>query len=306
MRPVSGPWGGGNQWLVQLVSHLRTSGYEVIFDLRGEVDCIVVGNVRGISFGRDDIAEYRRRCPTVRCLHCIQDNDLHREDGNVDVALAEVDTVADFTVFVSDWLRAHHAERWFDSSRPHSVIHHAADPAIFHPVRSTPMTPGGTMRIVTHHWSAHRRKGFDVYAEVDRLIAAGELPDTELWMMGRWPKDIEWKAARTIPPRVGPEVASVLREAHVYLTASRFESCGMHVLEGAQCGLPVLYHVDGGGYVEIASRFGIALRDDIVGTIGDMREQYPDLRRRVLLEAPSGDAMCAQYRRVIQQLLARR
>jgi hypothetical protein len=76
----------------------------------------------------------------------------------------------------------------------------------------------------------------------------------------------------------------------------------MHYVEGAQCGLPVLYHEDGGGIVERALRYGIGYRDDVAGAIGEMRERYPELRRRVLQEPPSGDAMSDAYERLIGAL----
>jgi glycosyltransferase involved in cell wall biosynthesis len=304
VRPVSGSWGGGNQWLIQLTRHLRESGYAVAFDLKRPVDCIIVANVRGITFGTAEIAAYRSRHPGVRCLHCVHDNDAHRSGGDVDRAVEAIDAHADHTVFVSEWLRDYHAERWFDRSRTHSVIQDAADPAIFHPFGSEPLRPGEPMRLVTHHWSANPNKGFEVYGRVGRLISAGELPDVELTVIGRWPGNIEWGAARTYPPTTGQRLADLLRSAHVYFTASLWEAAGMHFIEGAQCGLPLIYHEDGGGIVEIGRHFGIAFRDDPASAIRDMRDRYDVLRRHVLENAPAGDAMCARYRRVIQQLLA--
>ena len=40
----------------------------------------------------------------------------------MDRFLAESNRVADHTVFVSEWLRDYHGERWFDLGKPHSVI----------------------------------------------------------------------------------------------------------------------------------------------------------------------------------------
>jgi hypothetical protein len=77
----------------------------------------------------------------------------------------------------------------------------------------------------------------------------------------------------------------------------------MHHVEGAQCGLPVLYHEDGGGIVELASRYGIGYRDDVAGAISEMRKRYGELRQAVLEHAPSGDLMCARYGELIQTLL---
>jgi glycosyltransferase involved in cell wall biosynthesis len=306
MHPLERPWGGGNWWLAQVARYLRESGHDVRFDLGDAADCIVVVDPRiggNVGFGADAIEAYRELHPEARCLHRINECDLRKGTNEIDALLAEANRVADHTVFISDWLRDYHADRWFDPARPHSVVHNGADPQIFHPSGSDELEPGGTMRIVTHHWSDNPMKGFDVYQEVDRLIAAGELEDVELWVIGRWPSACDWRAARTFPPTTGRELADLLRQGHVYLTASRWEPGGMHHVEGAQCGLPVIYHEDGGGIVEMASRYGIGYRDDAAGAVCEMRERYDELRKRVLEQAPSGDVMCARYQELIQSQL---
>ena len=309
MRPVDHPWGGGNQWLDQLGRRLRSSGYDVRHDLRHDLRrgpgrvVLVDPRVGGtVTFGADEIAALKERDPAVRCLHRVNECDLRKGTNDIDELLARANPVADHTVFISGWLRDYHAERWFDVSRPHSVILNGADPEVFHPDGSAELEPGGTMRLVTHHWSANPLKGFDVYEQVDGLIADGRLKDVELWVIGRWPDDHEWQAARTFPPVTGHELAGLLRQCHVYLTASRWEPGGMHHVEGAQCGLPVLYHEDGGGIVELASRYGIGYRDDVAGAIEQMRGRYPELRQRVLQQPPSGAAMCAAYEHVLESL----
>jgi glycosyltransferase involved in cell wall biosynthesis len=307
MRPLREPWGGGNWWLAQVTRDLRDAGYRVRFDLRRApsrvvlVDPRVGGNVR---FGPDEIEAFKAQQQGARCLHRINECDLRKGTNEIDALLANANRVADHTVFISEWLRDHHAERWFDPGRPHSVVLNGADPAVFNPGGGARLEPGRPLRRVTHHWSDNQMKGFDVYQEVDRLIASGELRDVELWVIGRWPRSCEWTAARTFPPTTGRELADLLRQCHVYLTASRFEPGGMHHVEGAQCGLPVLYHEDGGGIVEMASRYGIGFRDDVGGAIVEVRARYAELRERVLEFAPSGDAMCTAYRGLIDALLS--
>ena len=307
MRPVEHAWGGGNQWLDQVTRALRAAGYEIRFDLRWEPACIVLVDPRAggtVVFGADEIARHKQRHPGTPCLHRVNECDLRKGTDDVDALLAGANRVADHTVFISAWLRDYHAERWFDLERPHSVILNGADPRLFSPEGSAELEPGEPMRIVTHHWSDNPLKGFDVYEQVDRLIASGELAETELHVIGRWPGSIEWRSARTFPPATGEELAARLRSCHVYLTASRFEPGGMHHVEGAQCGLPVLYHEDGGGIVETAGRYGIGYRDGVAAAVAEMRERYPELRRRVLAEAPNGDAMAAAYRELIESLIS--
>ena len=189
-------------------------------------------------------------------------------------------------------------------ARPHSVIINGADSAVFHPIGSAAFEPNGPLRLVTHHWSDNWLKGFKVYAEVDRLIAEGLLPDVELWVIGRWPQEIQWRAARTFPPANGEALARLLRQCHAYLTASLWEPGGMHFIEGIQCGLPVAYHEDGGGIVEVASRYGIGFRDDPAAAIAALRERYASLRMAALTDPPSGDEMGLRYRKLVQRVLA--
>lgn len=306
-KPLAGPYGGGNQWVTQLSTYLRRCGYAVRFDLRGPVDCLMLTHA-GLSgklrFGVEEIRALREREPRVRCIQRINDNDQRKGTQDMNRRLAETNAVADHTVFVSEWLRDHHAERWFDRTRPHSAILNGADPAAFHPIGGSVWDGRAPLRIVTHHWSDNWAKGFHAYRALDALIADGRLPGVELCVIGRWPAEIEWRAARTFPPCSGAELGARLREHHVYLTASLWEPGAMHPVEGLQCGLPLLYHEDTGGTVEIGRRFGIPFRDDLPAAITSMRERYTELRRSVIAAPPSGDLMCLEYRRLIQRVLA--
>jgi glycosyltransferase involved in cell wall biosynthesis len=307
LRPVYSSWGGGNQWLTQMVRYLRGSGYSVRFDLAGEVDCVLLthfGLTGRTSFSLEALKDYLKSRPRVRVIHRVNDNDIRKQTAEMDRRLAQYDEVAHHTVFISAWLRDYHAARWFDAARPHSVIINGADAAVFHPIGGAVAAPGAPFRLVTHHWSDNLLKGFKVYAEVDRLISEGALPAVELWVIGRWPKEIQWRTARTFAPVNGEPLARLLRQCHAYLTASLWEPGGMHFIEGLQCGLPVAYHEDGGGIVEVASRFGVGFREDVGAAIAQLRERYPSLRRATLADPPSGDEMSLQYRKVVQQILA--
>ena len=309
MRPTSSPWGGGNQWLQQMLRYLTQRGYEVVFDLGRSVDAIVLVDPRVgglVRFGPDDVRAYKTRWPGVLCLHRVNECDARKGTDFVDALLARANAVADFTVFVSDWLRQYHVARWFDAARPNAVITNGADPAVFHPIGTERFAPTKPFRLVTHHWSDNWMKGFDVYRDVDGLIADGKLPETELWVIGRWPKELHWKTARTYGPVQGPALGALLRRCHAYLTASRWDPGPMHPVEGAQCGLPVVYHEDGGGAVELTRRYGVPFRADVGSAILEARARYEELRASVLRHAPSGDQMCLEYARVLGSLLAER
>jgi hypothetical protein len=161
---------------------------------------------------------------------------------------------------------------------------------------------GEPIRLVTHHWSDNWKKGFDVYREIDELIFGRLEGQYELWVIGRWPSDLKWKSARTFGPASGGKLAALLRQCHGYVSASRFEPGAMHVAEGLQCGLPLLYHRDSGGTVEQGRRYGVEISEDLEKTLKEFSSSLPVLRERLLALPPSGGRMAAEYFALIQML----
>jgi len=308
MRPEPGPWGGSSAFVKQLQWYLEHRGYRVVYNLKGSIDVIILTDPRDSlqnkTFGMEEIIRYRRENRTVKILHRINECDQRKATKFMDKLLADANGHADFTVFISDWLRGYHSERWFDAGRPHAVIYNGADPAIFHPIGSAAYRPEIPFRLVTHHWSNNPMKGFEVYRELDTLIAEGGIKGVEFWIIGRWPDDINWRSAVAFDPMDGQPLANKLRACHAYLTASLWEPCGMHHVEGAQCGLPLLYHADGGGIVEAGEKYGVGFREDIVSAIQTMQEHYTSYKDRVLRQMPSGDRMAFDYADIIQGLVA--
>jgi glycosyltransferase involved in cell wall biosynthesis len=289
---------------------MHYSGYEIVHNLRNGADGIVIqhnGLTGAMSFGFHEIAAAKRANPRLRVVHRINDNDIRKNTTEMDALMARYNSLADYTVFISEWLRDHHAAKWFDRSKPHACILNGADPSIFHPVGSAHWKKGGPFRLVTHHWADNPMKGFPQYAELDGLIARGELPGVELWVIGRWPRDLVWQAARTFPPCAGPELAALLRQCHGYITASLWEPGGMHFIEGLQCGLPIAFHKDGGGIPELAINYGVGFRgdrDDLAFAVRSLMDDYAYFRKKVLARPPGGDGMCLAYREIIQSVLA--
>lgn len=307
MRPVAGPWGGSSVFVRQLEACLRRRGFRVQYHLSGPVDVVVLIDPREDlefkTFGLEEIRACRRRNPALRVLHRINECDQRKKSNFMDELLRTANREADHTVFISEWLSGYFKARWFDSTRPHTVIYNGADPGIFHPVGQVRFQPGTPFRISTHHWSDNPMKGFPVYEELDRRLAEGALPGVEFWVIGRWPADIRWRAARTFPPASGHALAALLRQCHAHLTASLWEPCGMHHVEAAQCGLPVVFHEDGGGIVEAGRRYGLGFNEDPMAAIAALRDRYPEFRERVLADPPDGDAMAIRYANLIRDLM---
>ena len=307
MRPANGPFGGSSAFVSQLSAFLRRRGFKITFSLDRKVDLVVLidprDDLENLSFSLDEIRRYTKLNPQVALLHRINECDQRKSTSFMDPLLKAGNEHADYTVFISEWLRNYHSDRWFDTANPHDVIYNGADSAVFYPIGQTPPRPKESFRIVTHHWSPNVMKGFPVYVELDRLIAERKLSGVELWVIGRWPNDITWKSATTFGPMHGSKLAEKLRSCHAYVTGSLWEPCGMHHVEGAQCGLPLLYHVNGGGIVEAGEKYGIAYGDDVEHAVEEMRKHYEHYRVRLLDNIPSGERMCLEYAEVIQKLI---
>jgi glycosyltransferase involved in cell wall biosynthesis len=304
LRPRRSPYGGGNQFVAQLAESLSSAGYRVGYRLQRTSDVVILVDPRPelTTFALEQVVKHRLERPDAVVIHRVNECDLRKGSSGMDERLARANALADHTVFVSGWLRDHHAARWFDRGRPHSVVPPGADPAVFHPLGAEP--PADRYRVVTHHWSDNPMKGFAVYAEVDAAIAEGRLPGFELWLIGRWPAAIAWRVAMLHPPARGAALGALLRSCHGYLTASRFDPGPMHVVEGLQCGLPVAYHADGGGAAELAAAAGVAFTDDPLAALRELRARHTELRQRALAAPVSGRAMCEEWRQLVQRLLA--
>ena len=90
----------------------------------------------------------------------------------------------------------------------------------------------------------------------------------------------------------------------MYVTASRFEPCGMHHIEGSASGLPVLYHRDGGGINELCTRHGIEFGNfeeflEAVNFIKNNREEY---QAKIDYPYLSLDRCLSEYLKVIKEM----
>jgi glycosyltransferase involved in cell wall biosynthesis len=303
---TKGPFGGGNQWARMMARFLKCNKYKVTNKLKGKIDLIIMVDPREtkpFTFGIDDIVKYKTANNNVVILHRINECDKRKNTRYMDKMLKEANRYADFTVFVSNWLFAYHAKRWFDKKLAYKVINNAADNQIFNPFGREWGNRKKQLKLVTHHWSDNWNKGFRLYQEVDNLIEKKIIKNVELHIVGRWPNAIVWKTAHCVKPIAGIKLANYLKMCDLYITGSLYDPCGMHQVEAAQCGLPIIYTEDGGGNVEMASRYGVPLGDDIPKAINMAIENYAELCLNLIRNMPSSVSMLNAYALIIEKLL---
>lgn len=311
-RIAEGPWGGGNSFVRALAERLEGEGHTVTFALAdADIDLILLTDPRSrnplVTFTPGRVLRYlllRNRDAVV--VHRINECDERKGTSGMNALLRRANYAADHTVFIASWLKDLAVWRR-DLGRPASVILNGADARIFHAAGHRPWDGSGPLRLVTHHWGGHRMKGFDVYEQLDALL---DHPDwrgrIDFTYVGNLPAGFRFRHATHLQPLSGAPLAEALRRHHVYVTASVNEPAGMHHIEGALCGLPLLYR-NSGALPEYCAGFGIAFDGpDFPEALARMVETYPQRRARMPAYARTAEAMTAQYVALFADLLARR
>lgn len=312
MKLQEGPWGGGNQFGQALKQDFTRRGLEIVHDLKApDLDFILLCEPRRklkiSAYDDAEIFQYlARRNRRALVVHRINECDERKGTSGLNARLLRANLCADHTVFISDWLRRLFVSQGF-SGRSSSVILNGSDRSIFNPGGHIPWNGSGPLRLVTHHWSGHPMKGLDIYERLDRMI--GEPPwkgRFAFTYIGNVPKGFRFVNTRYIEPTSGRALADLLRENHVYVTASRNEPCGHHQNEGANCGLPVLY-LDSGGIPENVRDFGIGFTSETLeARLEEMVRRYAELQPRMASFPRSADRMAEEYHALLMELDGRR
>ena len=148
-------------------------------------------------------------------------------------------------------------------------------------------------------------KGIETYLYLDGLLEDEWMRRRfEFTYIGNIPNGIKFKNTRCIPVLAGKALADELRSHHVYLTAARWEACSMHQLEGACCGLPLLFIDEGGGAVECSKGFGIQFtKKTFVTSLFKMLELYEGFRQKMQEFPLNSTTMNRKYEEFIGGLL---
>jgi glycosyltransferase involved in cell wall biosynthesis len=257
------PWGGGVQFATGLSDFLNSIGHTVTNQYDPDVDIILMIDPRDDEgFGDiNHLLQYKSYLKSngknVKVVHRINDSDIARGTNFlVDLNIKANSIIADQTIFISEWLQNHYIEKGFTKNSV--VIRNGCNKDWFFPAVSK-NEHHEKIKVVTHHWSDNYNKGFDAYIELDKQLSFRN--DIEFTYVGRYYKGYTPKNTVIIDPLYGKALGEELRKHDVYLTSAKYEACGMHHIEASACGLPVIYHQDGGGINEMCKKHGIMFHD---------------------------------------------
>jgi len=299
--PANSAWGGGAHFVTNFSQFLEKAGHKVVFDLRENIDLIIMidprHNERGYSI--QDIVAYKQMFHNTKILHRVNECDKRKNTNFMDKLILLSNRVADHTVFISEWLQRYFSEKGF--SKDSDIIVNGCNVNHFYPSQNT--KPNEKIRVVTHHWSDNWLKGFDIYTEIDKYLHNND--DFEFTYVGRYFKGYTPQKTKTIEPLYGKQLGDELRSHDIYVTASRWEPCGMHHIEGAASGLPVLFHNHGGGINETCTKHGEVFYSfsDFISKLNLIKNNYQSYRDRIDLQQ-LGSTLCdAKYYDVILKMM---
>ena len=247
------PYGGGNQFIMNLVKYLESfPNIRVTYQLESKIDIYFIIDIRKGPFKQYSFQEiyHHKQQNGGMIIYRINDCDITREKCTLENMIVENIEKIDYLVFNSRFIKDFYVDKYdIFSSRPSQIIYNTANTIHFYP---KPQQMNTKLRIVTHHWSDNTNKGYQFYYDLHEYCRSRK--DIEFVMFGR-----KFADGFTNPPTVqgpykGQELGDRLRECDIYITASKYDSCPMHLLEGLACGLPVLYLDHPGGVKDICER----------------------------------------------------
>jgi len=278
----NGPFGGGNQFAINLKNFLEKNNVRVLDHLEDSgIDLILVTETRPYlqicAFDLVAAVQYARYHPAAVIVLRINECD-QRKSNKIKLLnqfiLAGAD-FADSVIFISAYLQNLFLREHPALAEKSTVILNGADKNIFHPTEQKIWNRKEPLRVVTHHWASNWNKGFDIYLYLDRLCGRELKNKIEFTFIGNLACGVKLKNTRVLPAQTGAALAASLSKNHIYLSASQNEPAGMHHIEGALCGLPLLYR-QSGGLPEYCQGFGVSFRGrkDFLAKLHNLRQNY--------------------------------
>jgi len=300
------PWGGGSHFITALFEYLTAKGHNVVFSLEDNIDIIFMFDPRPSAGGDcvNSIYQYKLFKPSTKVVQRINDTDIARPKDRpwrIDLLL-QANKIADHTIFISNWVKNHYIEKGFVKEKPNTVIINGCNSEWYYPEEKE--LDKKKIKLITHHWSDNFAKGFEIYNFLDKFVESNR--NIEFTYMGRYNSDYSPKNTTIIPPTYGPDVGKILRSQDIYVTAAKWEACGMHHIEGARCGLPVLYHVDGGAIPEVCKNYGLGFSSTVEfeHRLSDLISNIDSYRANINYDFLSIERCCSEYERVISGLIS--
>ena len=290
------PYGGGNQFMMALRKALKHQGVRVVVNRMSEDVDVHLCNSAWFDVSLFHNAIQKRR---IRMLHRIDGPiSLYRgadagEDGQVYALNRDFSSA---TIYQSGWCFERSVALGYEPVRP-LVIHNGVDSNIFYPSGRLTLRPKQKIRLVATAWSDNPRKGKTVYQWLDEHL---DFDRFALTFVGRIDADL--RNIKHIPPQTSQNLARILREQDIFLTASENDPCSNALLEALACGLPALYF-ESGGHGELTGFGGLPFNgpEHLLMQLERLVNHYEGFKAGIWVE--SMDDIAAKYIAAVREVM---
>jgi glycosyltransferase involved in cell wall biosynthesis len=259
------PWGGMYSFLANFRTYLKQMGVSVTNDIEDIYDVLFV-NSFVVPYAL--VRRAKKRLQRLRVVQRVDGSarDYGGTDG-ADACQARVNTLADLTIFQSQYGKKAITEKFKIISMEGPVIYNPVDIQSFCPDGERIELPG---RIKVCHvtFSTNPLKGAASVYDVARRN-----PDIDFILIGRYEEPPQLANLHLLGVLDRQTLPKALRSCDLFLTFSENESCPNVVLESLATGLPVLYK-NSGGVPEIVGSCGSSVE------VTNFREQLDELLKK--------------------------
>jgi len=294
-RHVSGPWGGGNRTIKTLHETLVKRGHTPCYDLSTNIDIIYCHDPRPDNAGiRYENLLWLKQNFNIPIFQRVGDVFYHRGDEYTKYLKSSLQ-YSDCVSFITNW-----AANFLDIKPDNEkyFVHELKPPKEF--FQNKRETKNKKIRLITHHWSTNPLKGFDFYLEIDKMLS--RYSNVEFIYLGRKPANFNPKNIKLLDVKDVIGVKAELYKSDIYVTASKYETGGNHVVEALASKLPILYHGLGGGICDISKNYGTCY-NNIEEFETNMLEIIQNItNKKNLIFSGSLEDMCNVYCNLMEKL----
>jgi len=244
-QPVSGPWGGGNNFIISICNYFPIFGHEITYNIHDKIDIIFLQSPfpdNNLNFSINDAILLKKKNPNIKIILRVNDCDARKNTTNIDDVWIKSSFYIDKTIFVSNWIKDYFINKEW-ACKDNKVIYNGVNKDHFKPDNKL---NNGKTNIVTHHWSNNRMKGFDLYEEIDKFTINNL--DYTFTYIGR--ELGTFKNTNIIEPLFGKCLGKELSKYDIYISGTKFDPGPNHILESIACEIPTYCQYNGGGAVE--------------------------------------------------------
>tara|TARA_R110002020_G_scaffold191209_10_gene391043 strand:- start:3292 stop:4236 length:945 start_codon:yes stop_codon:yes gene_type:complete len=306
-KSVKGPYGGGNKTLTLLEQEIINQGHELLYHLEKGIDIIFCYDPRPNSSGDwyQSFINYKNDNHKCKIVQRVGDVGTHSKPQLTALLKQIVSLKAtDFFIFPSSWSRQ--IIEHCDSN--YKIIPNRPLKQFYENRSQNYPKNNGVIKIVTHHWSDNRKKGFEIYQRLGEKIKQGltiNEKKVKFTYVGRYSSEYNKSGIEVIKPVGVDTLNTILPEHDFYLTASEEEAGANHVLEAMAAGLPVLYRKNGGSINEYCKSYGAEYDEieDLISKIRDLDSNSAAEKKKVLKYSGTARDTIKEYMEILEGVL---